>query len=59
MPLDAAPSIAGAKNVIAQLQAIGIEVGSKDVNDYLDMSIIQDLKKNGYFEEMAKAYPIK
>ena len=59
MPLDAAPSIAGAKNVIAQLQAIGIEVGSKDVNDYLDMSIIQDLKKNGYFDEMAKAYPIK
>ena len=34
MPLDAAPSIDGAKNVLAQLQAIGIEVGSKNVNDY-------------------------
>ena len=36
MPLDAAPSIAGANNVIAQLQAIGLEVGSKNVNDYVD-----------------------
>ena len=59
MPLDAAPSIAGAKNVIAQLQAIGIEVGSKEVGDYVDTGIIQSLKKDGYFDAMAKAYPIK
>jgi NitT/TauT family transport system substrate-binding protein len=59
MPLDAAPSIAGANNVIAQLQAIGLQVGSKDVNDYVDLSIIQRLKKDGYFDAMAKAYPIK
>jgi NitT/TauT family transport system substrate-binding protein len=59
MPLDAAPSVAGANNVIAQLQAIGIEVGSKNVNDYVDLSIIEDLKKDGYFEQMAKAYPVK
>jgi hypothetical protein len=59
MPVDAAPSIAGANNVIAQLQAIGLQVGSKDVNDYVDLSIIQRLKKDGYFDAMAKAYPIK
>jgi hypothetical protein len=59
MPLDAAPSIAGANNVIAQLQAIGLEVGSKNVNDYVDLSIIEGLKKDGYFVEMAKAFPIK
>jgi NitT/TauT family transport system substrate-binding protein len=59
MPLDAAPSIAGANNVIAQLQAIGLEVGSKNVNDYVDLSIIEGLKKDGYFEQMAKAYPVK
>jgi NitT/TauT family transport system substrate-binding protein len=59
MPLDAAPSLDGARNVIAQLQAIGLEVGSKDVNDYVDLSIIQGLKKDGYFDAMAKAYPIK
>jgi NitT/TauT family transport system substrate-binding protein len=58
MPLDAAPSIAGANNVIAQLQAIGLEVGSKNVNDYVDLSIIEGLKKDGYFEQMAKAHPV-
>ena len=59
MPLDAAPSIAGANNVIAQLQAIGIEVSNKNVNDYVDLSIIEGLKKDGYFDAMAKTYPIK
>lgn len=59
MPLDAAPSIAGANNVIAQLQAIGVDVGSKNATDYVDTGIIQNLKKDGYFEQMAKAYPIK
>ena len=59
MPLDAAPSVAGAQNVIAQLQAIGLDVGSKNVNDHLDSSIIEGLKKDGYFEQMAKTYPIK
>ncbi len=59
MPLDAAPSGTGANSVIEQLQAIGIPVGSKDVTDYVDMSVIQDLKKQNYFAEVAKAYPIK
>jgi hypothetical protein len=59
MPLDAAPSADGAKNVIAQLQTIGIEVGSKSVDDYLDLSIIGGLKKSGFFDQMAKAYPVK
>ena len=58
MPLDAAPSIAGANNVIAQLQAVGLEV-SKNVNDYVDLSIVEGLKKDGYFEQMAKTYPVK
>jgi NitT/TauT family transport system substrate-binding protein len=59
MPLDAAPSVAGAQNVIAQLQVIGLDVGSKNVNDYLDSSIIEGLKKDGYFEQTAKTYPVK
>lgn len=59
LPLDLAPSVAGAENVIAQLQAIGLEVGSKNVNDYVDLSIIDGLKKAGYFEQMAKDYPVK
>ena len=41
------------------LQAIGLDVGSKSVNDYVDLSVIEGLKKDGYFEQMAKAYPAK
>jgi NitT/TauT family transport system substrate-binding protein len=59
LPPDLAPSVAGAQSVIAQLQAIGLEVGSKDVNDYLDLSVIAGLKQAGYFEQMAKEYPVK
>ena len=59
MPLDAAPSPDGAKNVIAQLEAIGIEVGSKNVDDYLDLSIIQKLEQDGFFAQLEKTYPIQ
>jgi NitT/TauT family transport system substrate-binding protein len=59
MPLDAAPSVAGAKNVIAQLEAIGIEVGGKDVDAYVDDSVIRGLKQDGYFARMDKEYPVR
>ena len=56
MPLDAEPSRAGAENVIEQLQAIGTSVGSKNVEDYLDTSIIQTLKKDGFFSALKRQY---
>lgn len=59
MPRDAAPTVAGAQNVIDQLVGLGTEIGSRNPNDYLDLSIIDALKKAGYFEQMAKTYPIK
>jgi NitT/TauT family transport system substrate-binding protein len=59
MPPDAAPSIAGAENVIAQLEAIGVDVGSKNVNDYVDDSIIRGLEQDGYFARMDKEYPLR
>lgn len=59
MPLDAGPSMTGAQNVISQLQAIGLQVGSKDVNDYVDPSLIKALKQAGYFDTLAQTYPIK
>ena len=59
MPRDAAPSPDGARNVMAQLEAIGIEVGSKNVDDYLDLSIIQKLKQDGFFAQLEKTYPIQ
>jgi NitT/TauT family transport system substrate-binding protein len=59
MPRDAAPSVEGAKNVLEQLIAIGTDIGSRNVGDYLDVSIIDQLKKDGYFEQMAKTYPVR
>jgi hypothetical protein len=59
MPLDAAPSIEGANNVIEQLLAIGTDIGSRNVNDYLDLSIIEKLKQDGYFAQLEKTYPVK
>ena len=59
MPRDAAPSAEGAQNVLAQLQAIGIEVGSKNIDDYLDLGIIGKLKLDGFFAQLEKTYPIK
>jgi hypothetical protein len=29
------------------------------VNDYLDLSIIDQLKQEGYFAQLEKAYPVK
>jgi NitT/TauT family transport system substrate-binding protein len=59
MPLDAAPSREGAQNVLAQLEAIGTDVGSRNVDDYLDLSVIQQLKQEGYFAQLEKTYPVK
>ena len=54
-----APSIEGANNVIEQLLAIGTDIGSRNVNDYLDLGVIELLKQEGYFDQLAKAYPVK
>jgi hypothetical protein len=59
MPRDAAPSLDGAQNVLAQLEAIGTDIGSRNPNDYLDLGIIDTLKQDGYFAQLEKAYPVK
>jgi NitT/TauT family transport system substrate-binding protein len=59
MPLDAAPTIDGANNVLEQLAAIGTDIGSRNPDDYLDLSIIDQLKREGYFEQLAKTFPVK
>ena len=59
MPLDAEPSRAGAENVIAELQGIGLQVGSKNVDDYLDTRIIQGLKKEGFFTALRQQYGVQ
>jgi hypothetical protein len=45
--------------VLEQLAAIGTDIGSRNVNDYLDLSVIELLKQEGYFDQLARAYPVK
>jgi len=59
MPRDAAPSIEGAKNVMAELEAAGIEVGSRKIEDHLDLGIIEKLKRDGYFSQLENEFPLK
>jgi NitT/TauT family transport system substrate-binding protein len=59
MPPDGAPSVEGARNVIEQLHALGIDVGSRNVDDHLDFSIIEKLKRDGYFAQLEKEFPVK
>jgi NitT/TauT family transport system substrate-binding protein len=59
MPRDAAPSREGAQNVLQQLEAIGTDVGSHDLSDYLDLGIIDELKSSGYLDRLAQTYPVK
>ena len=59
MPRDAAPSLEGARNVLDQLAAIGTDVPSKDVKDYVDLGVIDSLKRDGYFARLQQTYPVK
>jgi len=44
--------------VLAQLEAIGTDIGSRNVADYLDLGIIEALKQEGYFAQLEKIYSI-
>ena len=59
MPLDAQPSIDGAKNVIEQLRQTDVKVASQDVTDYIDLGLLEALKKAGFFVELRRRYGIK
>lgn len=59
MPRDAAPSIPGARNVIAELESIGVKVKSREVADYIDMGPLEALKKAGFIEGLKKQYNVK
>jgi ABC-type nitrate/sulfonate/bicarbonate transport system substrate-binding protein len=56
VPRDFEISREGAENVIEQLQAIGIKVGSKNLADHIDNSIIQRLKQEDFFSLAKRKY---
>ncbi len=59
VPLDPLPSQAGAEHVLEQLQAIGPTIGSKKLEDYIDNSIPEALKKEGFFAELSRQYKVQ
>jgi NitT/TauT family transport system substrate-binding protein len=56
MPLDGRPSVEGAQNIISELAKINVPVKSRDVGDYLDLSVIGDLEKEGFLTGLNTTY---
>jgi NitT/TauT family transport system substrate-binding protein len=56
IPRDAAPSQKGAENMLAQLPALGTEVPSRNLSDYVDASLIEELKTKGSFDRLKEKY---
>jgi NitT/TauT family transport system substrate-binding protein len=56
---DLTPTIEGAKSVLAQLKAIGLQTGSDNPMDFLDLALIDKLKTEGFVAAMQKQYGVK
>lgn len=58
-PLDGRPSEAGVRNAIAELAATGVKIGSRNVEDYVDLGPLKALEARGFAAAMAKRYAVK
>lgn len=58
VPRDAAPSMAGAANMIREFPSLGAPVKSTRVEDYIDASLIAELERDGFFRAMKTKYGI-
>lgn len=58
IPRDAEPSRQGAANILAVLPTIGTKVVSTKIEDYIDASLIDDLKKSGFIDELKQRYKV-
>lgn len=59
MPLDAKPSLDGARNVMAELDAIGVKQARRDIADHIDLAPLANLEKAGFFDGLRKQYGVK
>ena len=55
---DLTPTVEGARSVLAQLKAIGLQVGSENPADFLDLALIDRLKSEGFVAAMQKQYGV-
>ncbi len=53
---DLTPSVDGATSVLTQLKAIGLQTGSDDPTDFLDLGLVDKLKRDGFVAAMQKQY---
>jgi NitT/TauT family transport system substrate-binding protein len=56
---DLTPTVEGAKSVLTQLKAIGLQTGSDDPVDFLDLALIDKLKSEGFITQMQAQYGVK
>jgi NitT/TauT family transport system substrate-binding protein len=56
---DLTPTVEGAKSVLAQLKAIGLQTGSDDPMAFLDLALIDKLKTEGFIAKMQAQYGVK
>ena len=56
---DLTPTVGGAKSVLAQIKAIGLQVGSDNPMDFLDLALIDHLKREGFIAKMQTQYGVK
>ena len=58
IPRDAEASQKGAENMLAQLPALGVEVPSRNVAEYVEASLITELKGKRFFAELKEKYRV-
>lgn len=56
LPADGMPTRAGAENVIAQLQTAGMRLNSTRVEDYVDTSLLDQLRTQGILAAFERKY---
>jgi ABC-type nitrate/sulfonate/bicarbonate transport system substrate-binding protein len=56
IPRDAAPSVTAAENMIRELPALGTQVGSTNASDYVDLSYIEELRRDGTIAALQAKY---
>ena len=58
VPRDAAPSREGAETMLRELPELGAPVKSKNIADYVDDSLIVELRSEGFLDSVMKRYPV-
>lgn len=58
VPRDAAPSKEGAETMLRELPALGVAVKSKNMADYIDGSLIEELRSEGFLDSVTKRYQV-